>query len=309
MLENNIELYLQSLRIANLSRNTIKTYRKDLKALMTFLGPETDAREIDVNVMRAYVHLLAAKNLSPISRNHALRVFKAFGKFLVDEGILDENVFRLIPQAKVPERLIEPPTVEAVSTLLDGEIPTTWPARDRVELELLYGTGVRVQEAVSIMMPDLLADGTILIHGKGGKERRVPVGSPLKQALDAYLPERETVLRRRKQQSQALFFECKHPSCRHSRWFATLPRKPEPINVGTIRRVLLRVCKAKGLKPMHPHLLRHACATHMLNNGAPLVVIRELLGHAKLSTTAQYAFVSVALMQKTYNAAHPHARS
>jgi len=121
----------------------------------------------------------------------------------------------------------------------------------------------------------------------------VPVGSPLKQALDAYLPERETVLRRRKQQSQALFFECKHPSCSQSRWFATLPREPEPINVRTIRRVLLRVCKAKGLEPMYPHLLRHACATHMLNNGAALVVTRELLGHAKLSTTAQYAFVSV----------------
>jgi site-specific recombinase XerC len=76
----------------------------------------------------------------------------------------------------------------------------------------------------------------------------------------------------------------------------------------TIRRVLLRVCEAKGVEPMHPHLLRHACATHMLNNGATLVVIRELLGHAKLSTTAQYAFVSVALMQKTYNQAHPYAK-
>ncbi len=159
MLANNIELYLQSLRIANLSRNTIKTYQQALQALMTFLGPETDAREIDVSVMRAYVHLLAAKSLSPNSRNHALRVFKAFGKFLVDEGILDENAFRLIPQAKLPERLIEPPAVEAVSALLDGEIPTTWPARDRVELELLYGTGVRVQEAASIMMADSLPMG------------------------------------------------------------------------------------------------------------------------------------------------------
>src|ERR1700674_4105223 len=158
MLENNIELYLQSLRIANLSQNTLKTYQQALNALMTFLGRETDAREIDVKVMRAYVHLLAAKNLSPSSRNHALRVFKAFGKFLVDEGILDENVFRLIPQAKFPERLIEPPTVEAISTLLDGEIPTTWPARDRVELELLYGAGARVQEVTSMMMADLLAD-------------------------------------------------------------------------------------------------------------------------------------------------------
>src|SRR5260370_30782377 len=104
---------------------------------MTFLGPETDAREIDVSVMRAYVPLLAAKNLSRNSRNHALRVFKAFGKFLVDEGILDENVFRLIPHAKLPERLIEPPTVEAGSTPLDGEVPTTWPPAERGRTEPL----------------------------------------------------------------------------------------------------------------------------------------------------------------------------
>jgi site-specific recombinase XerD len=305
MLKNDTELYLQSLRIANLSANTVKTYRQALEALMQFVGSEVDAREIDVNVMRAYIHVLAAKGLSPSTRNHALRVFKAFGKFLVDEGGLDENVFQLIPHAKAPARLIDPPTVKEVTRLLDGEIPTNWPARDWVELELLYGTGVRVQEAASITLDDLRTDGTILVHGKGGKERLVPIGKPLRLALAAYLPERKRVLRRRKQHSQALFFRCNAPSCTSHTCFAKLPPEPEPIDVRTIRRVLLTVCQAKGLEPMNPHSLRHACATHMLNNGAPLVVIKDLLGHAKLSTTAMYAFVSTGLMQKTYNAAHP----
>jgi site-specific recombinase XerD len=308
MLENHVKLYLESLRAANLSRNTIKTYKHALSDFLQFVGPGSNPREIDVQVIRAHIHVLAAKGLSLGSRNHAMRVLKTFGKFLVDERILEENLFELVPRARCPVRLISAPTLEAVAALLDGEIPTTWPARDRVELELLYGTGVRVQEAANIRISDLRADGTILIHGKGDKERLVPIGAPLQRALRVYLRERIVVLRRRKQQTEALFFECKNPRCVKVRRLANLPREPEPINVRTIRRVLLKVCAAKGLEPMHPHLLRHACATHMLNNGAPLVVIKELLGHAKLSTTAQYAFVSPALMQASYRAAHPHAR-
>lgn len=136
----------------------------------------------------------------------------------------------------------------------------------------------------------------------------MPVGKPLERALAEYLPERAMALRRRKQHSQALFFRCKAPSCTSNPRFAKLPPQPAQVDVRTIRRVLLTVCQAKGLKQMNPHSLRHACATHMLDNGAPLVVIKELLGHAKLSATALYAFVSTGLMQKTYRAAHPVQR-
>jgi site-specific recombinase XerD len=249
----------------------------------------------------------AAKGVPPVTRNHAMRIFKAFGEFLLDEGIVPENIARLIPQAKAPRRLIEPPSIETISALLDGEIPTTWPARDRVLLELLYGTGVRVAEAAGICMSDLLPNGLLLVHGKGRKDRRVPVGGALRRALAAYMPERETVLRRRRQETEALFFDCKYPKCVFNYAFRSLPREPSPLTVRTIHRVLLRVCRAKGLDPMHPHLLRHACATHMLNNGAPLVVLKQLLGHSKLATTAGYAFVSASLMQNTYRGAHPSA--
>jgi integrase/recombinase XerC len=249
MLQNNVEMYLESLRIVNLAANTIKTYTQALEGLIKFVGPEADTQQIDVNVMRAYVHVLAAKGLSGSTRNHAFRVFKAFGKFLEDEGIVAENVFQFAPSVKAPTRLIDPPSVEDVATLLDGEMPTAWPARDRAELELLYGTGVRVQEAAGIMLSDLRSDGIILIHGKGDKERFVPIGGCLKSALDAYLPEREKMLRECGLVSQALFFSISQ---------RTKNRPYEPVNVRSISRTLKEACKAKSLKPMHPHLLRHA---------------------------------------------------
>src|ERR1700691_5414306 len=286
MLQTDIRLYLESLLIANSSRHTLKKYRQTLEALMDFVGQESDARDIDVTVMRAYVHRLSVKGLSVSSRNHALRIFKAFGKYLVDEGIIDENVFELMPNARCPFRLVDAPSVETVSTLLDGEIATNWPARDRAALELLYGTGVRVQEAAGITLKDIRSDGTILIHGKGGNERMVPVGRPLKKALDAYLLERAKVLKRRRQETDALFFRCHSPSCKKMTTYnlRTLPTKLSPLDVRSIRRALRTVCLAKDLKPLHPHSLRHACATHMLDNGAPLTVIQNLLGHSKLST-------------------------
>jgi site-specific recombinase XerD len=156
----------------------------------------------------------------------------------------------------------------------------------------------RSKESKLVVRPITSPDGTILIHGKGDKERLVPVGKCLRKGLDEYLPEREKMLRKQGRKSQVLFFSVSH---------RTKNREPAPVDVRSIRRTLAEVCKTKGFKPMHPHELRHACATHMLDNGAPLVVIQQLLGHAKLSTTARYAFVSIRLMQKSYNETHPSA--
>jgi len=314
MLRNHVTLYLESLRAANASPLTIKTYRHALEELVQFVGQETDAHDVDVEVIRAHIHRLAAKGLSPVSRNHAMRVLKAFGKFLLEERIVEENIFALASPAKCPSRLISPPTVETVAALLDGKMPVrSWDyscykspelliefskARDRALLELLYGTGVRVHEAAGVMTEDLRGDGTILIHGKGERDRLVPVGRPLRKALDSYIRTRKRMLRTLGQKSTVLFFSAAN---------RMKNRPPIPLDVRSVRRILAAACKANGLEPLHPHVLRHACATHMLDNGAPLTVIRELLGHQKLSTTARYAFVSTALMHKAYSTAHPHA--
>jgi len=258
-----------------------------------------DVRDIDVTVVRAHLFRLLQAGLGAVSRNRVLAVLKAFGKFLVGEGILRDNIFDALSRVKTPSRLLRVPSVETLRTLLEGEMPTAWPARDRALFELLYGAGVRVEEGSRVVLSEIRPDETILIHGKGKKDRLVPIGKCFRAALDAYLPERKKMLRKWRRKSSALFFSV---SCQ------TRNRMDEPITVRSIGRTLGQVCKAKGLKPMNPHLLRHACATHMLNNGASLIVIQQLLGHARISTTASYAFVSTALMNKTYNAAHPHAR-
>lgn len=300
MLQDNIETYLASLRIANLSPNTIRSYQQALDSLALFVGPEADVRDIDVSVMRTYISVLAKGGLSPNSRNHALATFKAFGKFLFDEDILDDNVFEVMPRAKVPLRLPELPTLQTVTALLDGEMPTIWPARDHALLELLYCTGVRATESANIMLTDLRSDGLILIRGKGDKERLVPMrlASPPRKALDVYMADRARKLRKLKRESSALFFSISR---------RTKFKEPEPLDVRSVWRILHDACIAKGIAPLHPHQLRHACATHMLDNGASLVVIQKLLGHTKLSTTALYAFVSTGLMQRTYNL-HPSCR-
>jgi len=296
MLQQHIEDYLASLRIANASPHTIKNYRHDLEALAQFVGMETDVRDIGVPVVRAHIHRLAETGVNAVSRNRALAVFKAFGKYLFAEGILDDNIFEVVPRAKVPSRLPSVPTVETVFRLLDGEMPTAWPARDRALLELLYGTGVRNEEAAHLAVDEIRSDGLILIRGKGRKQRLVRIGGALKNALETYLPERTARLSKLKGDSQALFL-------------GVAPRNGlEHLTTRSVGRILHDACVAKGIDPLHPHQLRHACATHMLDNGAPLVVIQKILGHEKLSTTALYAFVSPKLMQRTYNHAHPSAR-
>jgi site-specific recombinase XerD len=292
MLQKHIEDYLSSLRVANVSPHTIKNYRHDLEVFAQFVGPETDIRDLGVPVVRGHLYRLAESGVNAVSRNRALAVFKAFGKHLFAEGLLDDNIFEVVPRAKVPSRLPSAPAVETVFKLLDGEMPTAWPARDRALLELLYGSGVRNEEAAHLELDDIRTDRLILIHGKGQKQRLVPIGGALKRALDAYLLERAARLFKLKGESQALFL-------------GIAPRNGvEHLTTRSVGRILHDAGVAKGIEPMHPHQLRHACATPMLDNG----VIQKLLGHEKLSTTALYAFVSPKLMRRTYNDAHPSAK-
>jgi len=299
MLKQNIETYLTTLRVADMSPLTLKSYRYELETFAAFVGPEVDVRDISVPVVRAHLHRLAFKGLCAKSRNHALAVLKAFGKFLVNEDLVGDDVFEVIPRAKMPQRLPDPPTVEVMNRLLDGEMPTRWPARDRALIELLYGTGARVSEAANIHLADIRGN-LILIHGKGDKERLVPIGGALRRALEVYLPERKRRLRTIGQESDALFFSLSNQNKLQS---------PAPLDVRSVWRILHDACVAKEIKPLHPHALRHACATHMLDNGASLIVIQKLLGHAKLSTTSLYAFVSTASMQRAYSLAHPSCRN
>jgi site-specific recombinase XerD len=232
--------------------------------------------------------------------------------WLHSEGILAEEIFEkivTIKRPKMPETLPDVPSQEEMKVLLDGgDFPTTFPERDRLILELLYGSGLRVSEAARINLADLRPEqSAILINGKGGpygksaKFRLIPLNAKTHEALDAYLPARNEIVKRSGIETRALFF-----AVRECYAGAELTER-RSLNVRSVHRMLLYMTKVRGLQPMHPHLLRHACATHMLDNGCPLDVIAQLLGHTHLDVTAHYAQVSIRLMMRAYNAAHPHA--
>jgi len=168
--------------------------------------------------------------------------------------------------------------------------------RDRLILELLYGCGLRVSELVGINLEDFHGEDVLLVRGKGKKERQVIVGEYARAALKAWLQVRQNLLQKGRLNTPALLF-------------SVGPRPSERLDVRSVRRILRAVAKARGLDPekWRPHLLRHAYATHLCDNGAALQAVSTLLGHARLSTTQIYTRVSTGRLRRSYDAAHPHA--
>jgi integrase/recombinase XerC len=305
-----IDRFLSTKRAENSSPHTIRAYRADLDDLSNFIGtlqgPELLSREI----VRGFLALLHRKGMLKVSAARKLSVIKSFVGWLRSEEILPEDNWEkitAIKRPKMPETLPDVPSPEEMKILLDGGgFPTAFPERDQLLLELMYGSGLRVSEAAQIRLPDLRPEqNAILINGKGGpygktaKHRLVPLNPKSRLALDTYLVAREKVAKRNHIETLALFFPVRNR-------YAKVDQRS--LNVRSIGRMLLQITKVRGLPAMHPHLLRHACATHMLDNGCPLDVISHILGHDNLDVTAHYAQVSTRLMMTTYNAAHPHAR-
>ncbi len=253
---------------------------------------------------------LIRNGMAPSSVKRKMHAFKSYCRWLHLEGLLAGDAYEAIRKLrgpKLPEKLPDIPTADDMKRLLDGDFPTPFPTRDRLILELLYGAGLRVNEAAKLTLQDFRPEQrSILIHGKGGmygkaaKERLVPVNPYVQAALDAYLPARQQFMAAENIYSNALFIAVRNR-------YSEKSGRPA-ISDRTIRRLLEYMCELRGLPIMWPHLLRHTCATHMLDNGCPLDVIKEILGHDNLDVTAHYAQVSTRTMLKTYNAAHPHAR-
>jgi integrase/recombinase XerC len=263
---------------------------------------------------------------------------KSFVRWLADEGLFPEGIEQKIcghsgvAGPKLPFKIPPIPSEQEVTLLLNGEFPTAFPERDRLLLELLYDDGLRVAEASGLKVQDIRAEqGALLVHGKGNKTRLVPIGTYVRKALDVYLPLRAARLERRTRAQQLrsqghyqrrIAAELGVNQSTVSGWlrghgdretdalFLGLAGQSAggAIDVRNVRRMLKAICAARGLKPMHPHTLRHACASHMLDRGAPLVVIAQLLGHARLSTTSAYAHVSHRKLLDAYRKAHPHAK-
>jgi integrase/recombinase XerC len=199
----------------------------------------------------------------------------------------------LVSTPKLPKKLPRVPTIEEMNTVLDGQMPevATFPERDRLMLELLYGCGIRNSELIGINLDDIrLSTEAILVRGKGKKERYVPFGDSVKAALSSYLPRRQQLLDRR---NKALLIN--HRGGR--------------LTTRSVGRIVKKIAVAKGLSPdVHPHTLRHAFGTHLLEEGADLRAIQEMLGHERLSTTQRYTQLSIKHVLQVYDQTHPRAK-
>jgi len=296
--------FLRHLRERNASAHTIKAYAGDLEAFAGYIGPR-GWKAIDHIAIRGFLSHLYDKGLSKTSVARALAALRSLYRWLAQEGVVEQNPAKLVSTPRLPKKLPRVPTIEEMNSMLDGEMPeaASFPERDRLMFELLYGCGIRNSELVGINLEDIsLSNGAILIRGKGKKERFVPFGGSALDALSTYLPWR-----------QGLLATLKNSSRRTATMRATaallVNQRGGRLTTRSVGRIIKRIAVAKGLSPeVHPHTLRHAFGTHMLEEGADLRAIQELLGHERLATTQRYTQLSVKHVMSVYDQTHPRAK-
>jgi integrase/recombinase XerC len=293
--EKAIEKFLQSLRQRNASVHTIKAYTGDLENFAGYIGTRT-WQSIDHLTIRGFLSHLYEKGLGKTSVARSLAAVRSFYRWLAQEGIVEQNPAALVSTPKLPKKLPRVPTIEEMNSVLDGQMPelAAFPERDRIMFELLYGCGIRNSELIGVNLDDIrLSSEAILIRGKGKKERYVPFGDSVRVALTAYLPVRQQLLAERKKNTAALLIN----------------RRGGRLTTRSVGRIIKKIAVAKGLSPdVHPHTLRHAFGTHMLEEGADLRSIQEMLGHERLSTTQRYTQLSMKHVLEVYDQTHPRAK-
>jgi integrase/recombinase XerC len=287
--------FLRHLRERNASPHTIKAYSGDLANFSAYAGSRR-WKDIDHLAIRGFLSQLYEKGLSKTSVARSLAAVRSLYRWLAREGVVDQNPAKLVSTPKLAKKLPRVPTIEEMNGVLDGQMPevAAFPERDRLMLELLYGCGIRNSELTGINVDDIRASGEIiLIRGKGKKERYVPFGGSAAQALAAYLPQRLQVLQEVHKHTAALLIN--HRGGR--------------LTTRSVGRIIKKIAVAKGLSPdVHPHTLRHAFGTHMLEEGADLRAIQELLGHERLATTQRYTQLSMKHVLQVYDQTHPRAK-
>jgi integrase/recombinase XerC len=290
-----VSRYLLHLRAKNASVHTIKAYGQDLSVFAEYVGT-AGWKQIDHVRVRGFLSHLYAKGLSKSSVARALAAVRSLYRWLAREGLVEQNPAALVSTPRLPKKLPRVPTIEEMNSVLDGKMPdaAAFPERDRLLLEFLYGCGIRNSELIGIQLDDIrFADGAILIRGKGKKERYVPFGDAARAALAAYLPVRQQLLAATRKSTNGLLIN----------------RRGGRLTTRSVGRIVKQIAVAKGLSPdVHPHTLRHAFGTHMLEEGADLRAIQELLGHERLSTTQRYTQLSMKHVLAVYDQTHPRAK-
>lgn len=295
-----VDEYLRHLTVERgLAKNTVSSYRRDLVIYADWLEANGFAGPAAVTEqdLSAFVRFLGADRVPPLATSSVARVLSAvrgLHRFLAEEGVIETDVSRELRPPKLPMRLpkaIPVDDIEALIAAAGGDEPVE--LRDTALLELLYATGARVSEAVSLNVDDLVDEEVVRLFGKGGKQRVVPLGSYARRAIDAYLVRARPMLSARGTATPSLFLGVRgRRMSRQAAWEA-------------IRHAAERAGIAASVSP---HTLRHSFATHLLEGGADVRVVQELLGHSSVATTQIYTLVTADTLREMYTAAHPRAR-
>lgn len=290
-----VQTFLDFLKIErNLSPRTVEAYRSDLIQFFNYLGrARLDLADTDHRSLRQFLAYLTTLKYSRRSIARKFSALRSFFKFLKETGEMCSNPAVLIGSPKLEKRLPKTVAEKAISELLSAmDAGTALGRRDKAILETLYGSGIRVGELIGLNVEDVdFARQEIKVFGKGSKERIIPLHQKALEAVDLYLKTSRTKLRRKKDE-RALFL-----NNRGGRFLAT-----------GIRRMLEKYIKMTGASTrLSPHAIRHAFATHLLERGADLRVVQELLGHVDLSSTQVYTHLSPHRLKETYKQSHPRA--
>ena len=283
----------------NASDKTVKSYREDLTQALAFARQRTGKKHVDpadwtTRLIRAFVAWLHEKKYAKTTIARRLAAVRSFGKFLCRQGTLTQNPAQGLRGPRQEKRLPHFLTLADIQKLLAAPPEADWAGRrDRAMLETLYASGIRVSELVGL---DLLAvdlnDGVITVRGKGKKERLALLGPDAVKAIRTWLDDRAALLKKAGKDSPAVF----------------LNNKGGRLTTRSVGRLLAKHLKAAGLDPRtSPHTLRHSFATHMLDAGADIRGVQELLGHKSLATTQVYTHVTTQRLQTSYRKAHPRS--
>lgn len=279
--------YLEVERAA--SQHTLRAYKKDIEVFSDFV--KSSPEEIDPIDVRGFIANEINSGLSKTSVGRRLAAVRSFFRFLHREGYIKSNPAKVVNTPKSPKRLPRFLTVDEVFSLVEKPEGIGFiVARDRAILELLYSSGIRVSEISNLEMGDIdLREGLIKVKGKGRKERIVPVGAKAIEAIRTYLVERMLL----KKRGKALF----------------LNRRGSRLTERSIRRIVVKYARMVLIDGrIGPHTLRHTFATHLLQAGADLRTIQEMLGHSSLATTQKYTHIDVTHLLEVYDKSHPLAK-
>ncbi len=286
-----------------LSDHTLGAYRRDLTRYVKFLGSRgvSRASQVDERVIRAFVAAVSASTHGPDERPYrpttvarALSSVRSFHRFLLREGVTDRDPAASVARPKLPRALPHPISVEEVLRLIDApDEDTVTGIRDRAILEILYGAGLRISELTALDVDDIETEGaTVRVLGKGGKEREVPLGGYARAAAEAYLSRARP--------------ELAGPTTRGALF---LNSRGGRLTRQSANRLIANHARLAGIQArVTPHTLRHSFATHLLEGGADVRVVQELLGHASVATTQIYTLVTDEHLREVYLTSHPRAR-